>query len=271
MLPLTTGTQTIGSIIRPAAFCGAVGFKPSYDRISREGVIPLSGSLDHIGIFTRNAQDAELVASILVADWKPSSIDSRPRLGIPLGPYLENASEEGLEHFESVQSRLSSAGFELLPISVMADFVDIRERHNRIVAAEAALTHRGWFKKFEDRYHPKTAELIRSGKDISSEDLQAALRGRTELRIELGKVAETAGIDLWISPSAPGVAPSGIESTGDPVMNLPWTHSGLPSISLPSGLNNEGLPFGLQIVGSWYGDETLLSWSKMLERALSFK
>jgi Asp-tRNA(Asn)/Glu-tRNA(Gln) amidotransferase A subunit family amidase len=102
----------------------------------------------------------------------------------------------------------------------------------------------------------------------STQELQAALLGREELRSEMETAAEGEGIDLWISPSAPGAAPSGLESTGDPVMNLPWTHSGLPSVSLPSGYNREGLPFGLQIVGSWYRDEEMLAWAKMLEKEL---
>jgi Asp-tRNA(Asn)/Glu-tRNA(Gln) amidotransferase A subunit family amidase len=271
MLLLALGTQTIGSIIRPAAFCGVVGFKPSYERINRDGVIPLSVSLDHIGFFCRNSEDAEVVASILVEDWKPLTPPAMPRLGIPEGPYLENASEEGLEHFEEVQSRFSKVGFDLVPVSVMANFEEIHERHNRIVAAEAAWTHREWFRQYEDRYHPKTAELIRSGMKTSSEDLQAALLGREELRNELENAAEGAGIDLWISPSAPNTAPSGLESTGDPVMSLPWTHSGLPSVSLPSGFNRDGLPFGLQIVGAWRGDEALLSWAKILEREMRFE
>lgn len=271
MLPLALGTQTIGSIIRPAAFCGVLGYKPSYERISREGVIALSASLDHIGFFTGNSEDAEVVASILVEDWKPLTPPAMPRLGIPEGPYLENASEEGLEHFEEIKARLSKAGFDLVPVFVMANFEEIRERHNRIVAAEAAWTHRDWFRQYEDRYHPKTGELIRSGMKTSTRDLKAALLGREELRSELEIAAEEAGIDLWISPSAPGAAPIGLESTGDPVMNLPWSHSGLPSVSLPSGYNREGLPLGLQIVGAWHGDEALLSWAKILERELRFE
>jgi Asp-tRNA(Asn)/Glu-tRNA(Gln) amidotransferase A subunit family amidase len=191
-----------------------------------------------------------------------------PRLGIPEGPYMENASEEGLEHFEELQSHLSKVGFDLEHVSVMANFKEICERHNRIVAAEAAWTHRDWFRQYEDLYHPKTAELIRSGMKTSTQDLLVALFGREELRSELETAAKGAGIDLWISPSAPGVAPSGLESTGDPVMNLPWTHCGLPSLNLPSGYDRDGLPFGLQLVGSWNGDEDLLAWAKMLEKEL---
>ena len=104
--------------------------------------------------------------------------------------------------------------------------------------------------------------------EISPDDLKAALAGREELRGELTIVAAKEGIDLWISPSAPGTAPAGLESTGDPVMNLPWTHAGLPSIGMPSGRNDEGLPYGLQVVGAWNEDEALLSWAKVIESEL---
>lgn len=268
MLPLALGTQTIGSILRPAAFCGVVGFKPTYERVSREGVIPLSVSLDHVGFFTRTIPDAELVASILMDDWKRSRPLPEPRLGIPQGPYLDNTSQEGLDQFEGVCSRLASLGFEIESVPVMADFEEIRERHNKIVAAETAWVHREWFRDYEQSYHAKTSELIRSGMRIPTQELQAALQGRESTRMELAEAAEVAGIDLWISPSAPGTAPKGIDSTGDPVMNLPWTHSGLPSVNLPSGFNREGLPFGLQLVGSWYGDESLLAWAARLESKL---
>jgi Asp-tRNA(Asn)/Glu-tRNA(Gln) amidotransferase A subunit family amidase len=255
ILPLATGTQTIGSIVRPAGFCGAVGYKPTYERISREGVIPLSPSVDHIGFFVGSSEDAELVASVLVEGWNPVSAPGMPRLGVPSGPYLENVSVEGLAHFESVVAHLSNSGFELVSVSVMTNFEDIRERHGQIVAAEAARVHEDWFGRFGERYHPKTSELIRKGMEISPDDLQEALSGRAKLREELAIMAKNEGIDLWISPSAPGTAPEGIESTGDPVMNLPWTHAGLPSVSLPSGDNDEGLPFGLQ-------------WAKVISREL---
>jgi Asp-tRNA(Asn)/Glu-tRNA(Gln) amidotransferase A subunit family amidase len=268
ILPLATGTQTIGSIVRPAGFCGAVGYKPSYERISREGVIPLSPSVDHIGFFVGNSEDAEMVASILVEDWELASPQDLPRLGIPTGPYLENTSIEGRAHFESVITHLSQSGYEVVSVPVMTNFENIRERHAQIVAAESAIVHKEWFRQYGERYHPKTVELIRKGMEISLEDLQTALAGREKLREELALAAKSGGIDLWISPSAAGTAPKGIESTGDPVMNLPWTHAGLPSISLPSGQNSEGLPFGLQVVGGWYADETLLTWAKVIEKEL---
>ena len=93
----------------------------------------------------------------------------------------------------------------------------------------------------------------------------ATIEGRRQLTQQLSLLMDENGLDLWISPSAPGAAPAGLESTGDPVMNLPWTHSGLPSVNIPSGKDAQGLPLGLQVAGRWYEDEALLAWSIQLE------
>ncbi len=266
--PLALGTQTIGSIIRPAAFCGAVGYKPSYERISRAGVIPLSPSLDHVGFFTTYATGAELAAAVLVHDWRPTRPDHQPVLGVPEGPYLERASAEGLAHFRAACERLAEAGYQVKSVQAMPDFKEVFERHNRIVAAEAARVHADWFVEFRELYHPKTVKLIERGQPVTEESLAEALRGREKLRGELAALMDEHGLDLWLSPAAPGPAPRGLDSTGDPVMNLPWTHSGLPTVGLPAGTNADGLPLGLQVAGRWHGDELLLVWAVGLERAL---
>ncbi len=268
LCPLALGTQTIGSIIRPAGFCGVVGYKPSYDRISRLGVIPLSPSLDHVGLFAAKVADVKRAAQLLIEDWtlRMELETHRPLLGIPEGPYLHSASEEGLRHFRSACDRLRAAGYEIRSVPAMPDFDTIRSRHNLIVAAEAARVHAEWFPRYGDLYHPTTADLIRRGIAVSDEALTDALSGRTWLRAELSELMAAHRIDLWIAPSATGSAPLGLDSTGDPVMNLPWTHSGLPAISLPCGTNETGLPLGLQVIGKWYQDEQLLAWTEELER-----
>ena len=263
---LALGTQTIGSIIRPAAFCGVVGLKPSYGRVSREGVIPLSPSLDHVGMFGPNVATVRQAAPALYAEWRDVVLPGRkPVLGIPEGPFLQGASAEGLDHFEAVCQRLDRGGYALRRVSVMEDLEDIRARHNLIVAAEAARVHADWFKEYADLYAPKTAELIRHGQSIPNEDLVVALDGRARLRSELRRTMDEHGLDLWISPSAPGPAPRGLESTGDPVMNLPWTHAGMPALNLPTGLSGASLPQGLQLVGRYGQDEFLLAWAGELE------
>ena len=268
MCPLALGTQTIGSIIRPASFCGVFGFKPSYDRISRNGIFPVSRSLDHVGFFMNNIGGAELVASILCNDWRLKKSVSKPMLGIPEGPYLKKASKEMQNHFYDICKHLIEDGFEVNNVNVMPDFDEICKRHNIIMAAEFAKVHSKWFAKFSDRYSQKTIDLIKRGQVISKESLTDALSGREKLKTKLIDAMDSYGIDLWISPSSTGPAPMGIESTGDPIMNLPWTHSGLPTINLPAGKSNNGLPLGMQVAARWYEDEFLISWGGTIDESL---
>jgi Asp-tRNA(Asn)/Glu-tRNA(Gln) amidotransferase A subunit family amidase len=266
---LALGTQTIGSIIRPASFCGVVGLKPNYDRISREGVIPLSPSLDHVGFFVPDVESAIDGARVLYRDWdEPTQPLKKPGLAIPDGPYLQSTSEESLAHFENVCKLLENAGYELQHIQVMADFAEIRARHDVIMSAEAAKVHADWFREYEDLYSMKFTELIRRGQQITEDQLQNALSARDSFRAEIRRTFLDHNIDLWISPSTTGPAPKGLKSTGDPVMNLPWTQAGLPALNLPVGKDQDGLPLGLQMVGNWYKDESLLFWAKDLEKAL---
>ncbi|MFZ1398238.1 MAG: amidase [Candidatus Promineifilaceae bacterium] len=267
--PLTFGTQTIGSVNRPAAFCGAVGYKPSYDRINKAGVLPLSVSLDHVGCFTNDAAGMELVAGLLCQHWQLVVTEKKPVLGIPEGLYLQRASEEGRTHFRQWCRRLHDAGFVVKSVEAMPDFDKIYERHNLIVAAEAARFHEAWFAEHAGKYHPKTAELIQRGQKISDNQLKKAVAGRAALRETLIQQMDKYGLDLWLSPPALGAAPTGLDSTGDPVMNLPWTHAGLPTLTLPAGKNKAGLPLGLQLTGRWFGDEAMLSFASQIEPLLT--
>jgi Asp-tRNA(Asn)/Glu-tRNA(Gln) amidotransferase A subunit family amidase len=263
--PLATGSQTIGSICRPAAFCGVVGFKPTYDRISRDGVIPLAPSLDHIGVLASDVAGADLAASLLCPDWQIAVTDRLPVLGVPDGPFLERATEVGRTHFAEVCDRLRAAGCTLIPVPVFADLTEIEQRHQLILAAEAAQVHAAWYAEFGELYHPRTRALIDQGRDVSVAQIAEALNGRQRLRRQLSFLSDEYGIDAWISPAAPGPAPAGLESTGNPIMNLPWTHSGLPTIALPAGFSTEGLPLGIQLAGRWYEDEALTEWAAAIE------
>ncbi len=267
---LALGTQTIGSIIRPAAFCGVFGYKPSFDRASKTGVIPLSASLDHVGLFAAHLEGLRRGARTLCPDWRDLLAPlPRPVLGIPEGPYLEHAEPEGLAHFRHTCEQLQAAGLTIKPIPAMPDFPKIVERHNLIVAAEAARVHAAWFREHENLYHPKTADLIRRGQAITEEQLHNALPGRQRLRDQLTTLMDEHGIHLWLSPSAPGPAPKGLDSTGNPVMNLPWTHAGLPSLNIPSGKSHNSLPLGLQLAARFHHDEQLFAWGAMIGSMLS--
>jgi Asp-tRNA(Asn)/Glu-tRNA(Gln) amidotransferase A subunit family amidase len=172
---------------------------------------------------------------------------------------------EGLGHFEETVARLEAAGLRVKRIAVMGDFDEIYARHNLLVAAEAARVHADWFGRFGELYHGKTAELIQRGQGVSDEELVMARNGRLQLRQELTALMDEHGLDLWLSPPALGAAPVGLDSTGDPVMNLPWTHAGLPTLTIPVGYNAAGLPLGLQVTGRWYGDEIMMAWAVVIE------
>src|SRR5215211_3240549 len=173
---IALGTQTIGSIIRPASFCGVVGLKPTYDRISREGIIPLSPSLDHIGFFVPDAESAINAARALYKDWdEPIEPIKKPRLGIPEGPYLKQVTPESLAHFDRVYKQLENAGYELHSIQMMPDFAEIRVRHDVIMSVEAAQVHADWFVDYQELYSNKFTELIHRGQQISHNQLQNAL------------------------------------------------------------------------------------------------
>ncbi|MBI5825814.1 MAG: amidase [Chloroflexi bacterium] len=266
---LSLGTQTIGSIIRPAAFCGVVGFKPTYERISRNGVIPLSPSFDHVGFFTPDILTAKKIASILISDWRLETGKRNPILGIPEGDYLNCASDSALTCFNTICISLADAGYELCRVPIMDDYQKIRNRHDVIMSHDAATVHKEWFAKHENLYSAKFSDLIRRGQQITRSQYQSALQARDTFRADLRRAMIDNNIDLWLSPSTIGPAPKGLESTGDPVMNLPWTQAGLPAINLPAGKNQDGLPMGLQIIGNWHKDESLLAWAEDIEKFVS--
>lgn len=267
--PLALGTQTIGSVIRPAAFCGIVGFKPTFGRVSTAGVIPLSESVDHVGWFTQDVEGATLVAAVLCDDWRTLATPStRPTLGVPEGSYLDQASSAARDAFTDHVDRLSEAGYEVVRVDVLADIDSINDRHERLVAADAALAHEARFSEYGDRYAAATRELIADGMDVTAREIARARRSRGELRERLAARMDEAGIDLWIAPAAPGPAPRGIDTTGDPVMNLPWTHAGLPTVGVPASYTDDGLPLGVQIAGRFGADEDVLGWARGIDRVL---
>jgi Asp-tRNA(Asn)/Glu-tRNA(Gln) amidotransferase A subunit family amidase len=151
-------------------------------------------------------------------------------------------------------------------VEVLADFDDVVARHQTILAAEAARVHTPWFDTYAELYHERTARLIVEGRRIEDEELARARDGQAVLRRELQATMDGAGLDIWLTPATVGPAPLGLESTGDPVMNLPWTQAGFPALTIPGGIADDGLPLGLQLVARFYDDERLLAWAAQLER-----
>ncbi|MFC7071388.1 amidase [Halobaculum lipolyticum] len=267
--PLALGTQTVGSVIRPAAFCGVVGFKPTFGRVPTDGVIPLSRSVDHVGYFTRDVAGARLAGSVLLDDWRPDDArdGDRPTLGVPDGPYLDQTTDSGRRAFEAALDALANDGYDVVRARAFDDIGAVNDRHDSLVAADAALAHGDWYAEYDDRYADATADLIEEGRDTPVATVVEGRRGRGELRASLAAVAADRGVDAWVAPAAPGPAPEGLEDTGDPVMNLPWTHAGVPTVGLPAG-SVDGLPVGVQVAADFGDDERLLDWADELASAL---
>lgn len=261
--PLAIGTQVIGSTVRPAAYCGIVGFKSSYARIPINGWVLTSEALEHIGLFTQDIAGAALAASIVCKDWRPiDALDQKPVLGVPDGPYLAQASPEALAAFEQRLILLEQAGYRVRRVPALQDIDEINRQHSRIVFAQMAQVHAPWFDKYSSLYRPRTLAAVREGMEVSAEELAALLPRRITQRSRVENTMTQAGIDLWVCPPTSGPAPLGLANTGSPLMNLPWTFTGMPAVTLPAGQFTGGLPLGLQCVGRYMRDEQLLAWAE---------
>lgn len=259
---LALGTQTIGSVIRPAAFCGVVGFKPSFDRIATAGLLYFSRTVDHIGLFTQDVAGMRLAASVLCRDWQLASSTRLPVLGVPVGPYLEQTEPAALVAFKRHLYLLAEAGYRIKQIPMFADISALNALHRRLVFAEFAQEHAALYAEFAHLYRPRTVEIIEIGKTVGAAELAAARTNGLTLRTSLETQMAEADIDLWICPPAPGPAPVGLHATGNPDLNLPWTHAGLPAVTLPAGTAENGLPLGVQLVAKFGADEHLLDWTQ---------
>ncbi|MFD9207822.1 amidase [Streptomyces sioyaensis] len=272
MVPLAIGTQTVGSMIRPAAYCGVVGFKPSYGRIPVAGVIPNAASFDTLGCYATDVSGIALAASVLVDGWraqKPAGHGPRPVLGVPVGPYLERAGDEALDAFTAQREVLRAAGYAVHEVPVMEDFEQIVAQLFTMNRYEVARAHADWFARFADVYRPETTAAVRQGHTIEDTDYAAARQRRAAFRERLAAERAAAGVDLWIAPSATGPAPADLTTTGSSIMCLPWSNAGLPAVSLPAGHAANGLPLGLQLVGGSGADEELLTAAAGIEDVLN--
>jgi len=273
---LALGTQTIGSISRPAAFCGIAGWKPSYERTSREGVVPFSPALDHVGLIAPEASGIAVAAPLITPDWNQASYDEakahygkiRPILAIPEGPFLNQTEPAALAAFNVTVARLQGAGFSIVRTPALLDIDDINDRHRRIAAAEMERTHRAWFPSHEKLYAQATRELIAKGAAIDDNELELDKNGRKSLRASLERDLEEAGADFWLSPAALGPAPTGLDATGSPLASLPWTNAGVPTLVQPTCQQVDGLPVGIQLAAPFWADEKLLALGTVVEACL---
>jgi amidase len=283
MMALALGTQTGGSVLRPAAYCGIVGLKPTHGRISTAGVTPLAWSLDHVGIFARSVSDTALALEVLAGydeadpvsetaptmDYVGATERGRPpRLGIPRWLYEDTAGAEVSGHLQAVASAFARAGAAVEDVSAPSSAGKLQDAHALIMRAEAAAYHRERFASHPEGYRPFIHAIVEEGLRVPGFEYARALRIQKEFRRDLTR--SLAGLDALLMPVAPTTAPEGLESTGDPRLSVPGSLAGLPSIALPSALSPEGLPLSIQLIGAAFAEDRLLATASWCEAALAF-
>jgi Asp-tRNA(Asn)/Glu-tRNA(Gln) amidotransferase A subunit family amidase len=261
--PLALGSQTVGSVIRPAAFCGVVGFKPSYGRIPSDGMLLFSESVDCVGLLAADAETAALAASLVFDDWTPLADPhpGRATLGVPDGRYLERADAEARAAFEEQIAALERGGFAVRRVAALEDIAEIARRHLELIAAEFARVHALRAARWGALFRGQSAALFDWGRALGDAEIAAGRDSSRRTRAVLASQMDEHGFDLWVSPAAPGAAPTGLHHTGDAVMNLVWTHAHMPALTLPAGRTKNRLPLGLQLCARIGDDERLLAWA----------
>jgi Asp-tRNA(Asn)/Glu-tRNA(Gln) amidotransferase A subunit family amidase len=269
---LATGSQTLQSVVVPAAYCGVVGYKASFGRPAFDG-ISLAPSIDSVGFLASSVAEVRTAAAAIVPGWIDQPTPQPPVLGV-LEPWGDpSLVGDGWRAFEAHLDVLRDHGLELRRTSVPWNDPDVRRtwaaRVFDLLHGEMAIAHAPWFERFANLYRPHTAEAIRGGQMIAAERIGECRDARRDLADELTGLASDAGIDCWVCPSARGVAPVGYEDTGDATMTGLWSYAGFPAVSLPVFDGEDGLPLGVQLVTTSGRDELLLGWAAHLEPALA--
>ena len=276
------GSQTRGSVLRPAAYNGVVGLKPTFGRVSRRGVIPVSWSLDHVGWMTRSVEDAALMLQVMagadrgdpvcVTDPVPDYLTeldqgSPPRIGLLKDFFFDNADVETREHIESVSEVLASAGAELVTLSLPGSFAASMEDQVVIMAVEAATFHEPMYRQRANDYGPMLRALIERGLATDGLTYSRALERRLAFTADARRLA--TAVDVLMTPSTPTPALADVTNTGDTLFQGPWTACGLPTITLPTGLAASGLPLGIQLAADSFDESGLLQHAHWCERQLN--
>lgn len=282
MFPGALGSQTAGSVIRPASYNGVVGFKPTFGRISRYGVFPVSESLDTMGFFVRKVQDAAVVLDVLSGydhndpfssvtvepdgEQRLYDTDVPPCIGLIGKLFKDKANPEVNRHTESVVKKFAAAGATVKELQVSIDFDAVLDAHRVIMSTEAAASHKVNFTARPNDYSPKVRELINKGLSTTADTYAQAISLGRNFQQGLEDVFKQ--VDVVLTPSTPSPAPGDLTTTGDPIFQASWTMSRLPTITLPSGLSKAGLPMGIQLVATKFDEAALLTAAAWCERVL---
>lgn len=277
------GSQTGGSITRPASYCGVAGCKPTLGRISTTGFVPFSFHLDHPGPLGRTVGDLAAVLDAIAGydPLDPVSLEGtlpgtcvaecrrplRPRLGLVETFFMEEASPPIREATAAAVESLRAAGGEIAPAPLPASFGDVHQMHRRIMAVEAAGHHRPLFPAHRARYGREISKLLDEGLATAAVDYAAALAHRLQFRRDM--LSAFQDFDALVTPATDVTAP-GAETTGNPRFNSPWSYSGLPTVSLPCGLTRQRMPAAVQLIGKPFSEPSLLGIADWCERQWNF-
>lgn len=266
------GSQTLQSVVVPAAYCGVVGYTSTFGRLFFDG-LPLAPSMDTVGFLASSVAELRTGVASLTPGWRDPMSSSPPVLGVPEAWGARELVAEAWRANETYVEVLRSHDFELRPSRVPwnnpDDLRDWSMRVGGLLHAEMALAHAPWFDRFAHLYRPRTAEAVRHGREISAERLRECRDARGDLADLLQQSASRTRIDCWICPSAGGVAPIGYQDTGDSTMTGLWSYAGFPAVSLPVFDGGDGMPLGIQLVATPGHDELLLGWAELVESALA--
>jgi Asp-tRNA(Asn)/Glu-tRNA(Gln) amidotransferase A subunit family amidase len=270
LFPLAYGTQTAGSVIRPAAYCGAVGYKPTYGMISRIGMKLMSDSLDTIGTIARTVVDCALFAAAVSGrdlgdpDAKPGQA---PRIGICRSPTWDAAAPETQALLARVAESLGRAGASVTQRELPASFNALVDAHPIVMNSESARAL-GW----ELTHHKdQISEILREKLEWGFSQSQSTLEQAYNVFESTQRAFPDAmdGLDILVTPAAPGEAPKGLDWTGDPAFNYIWTSLHVPCVTVPAGTGPNGLPLGIQIVGRQGDDRKVLAWANWIHAAIN--
>lgn len=278
MVPLAIGSQTMGSVLRPAAYCGVFGFKPSFGLISRYGMMPVSQVLDHVGVFARCLDDIQRLLTVLV---KPDVRDpdcqssgqivcfEQPlsgklenegrsiRLGLIKTPYWRHAEDVAQSRLLQAVDVLQQADMTVDPVSLPTEFDRYWSIVQKLCAYGLYQNHGSLLTEYSDQCSPLLQSWLKRGESISDAAYQDACEWRERYRELLAPIF--AQYDAVITPVTTGPAPLGLDNTGSPIFCGLWTLCGLPTLNIPLGKTTDGLPLGCQMVGPLYGDQQLLN------------
>lgn len=263
MVPLALGTQTAGSLIRPASYCGVVGYKPSFGVLARGGTKAQADSLDTIGIFARSVQDAGWLAAALTGR---AALDAAPTKPARIGLCRTNE----WDRVETpMRAALEDAGRQLAATEVTLPqrFAGLRESHSAILWYELARSMADEYERFPEKLDPRLREACAQGFRVDPEKYAQAQRHAMDCRAHIDEAF--VGCDVLLAPSATGEAPEGIDSTGDVALNVVWTLLHVPCVSIPVARGPKGLPLGLQVIGRIGEDARTLAAAAWIEARLS--